>query len=125
MITENQEWLLRLSFLQMQFFFLYPFLLLGLRMKSSSSSSLLSLFSRFFAFMSPFFDTCCCFFELSALLVNGRGGGDLIGVPMRICFCFLCFFSNAFFDLSGDNRPCSINLHLHASKSHFKLERTE
>lgn len=92
-------------------------------MKSSSSS--LSSTTLFLAFTSPFLDACCCLCELSGLLggfETGFGGGDLsggdltggdlIGIPDRICFCFLCFFSNAFLDLSGDNRPCSIILQI-------------
>ena len=84
----------------------YPFLLLWLSTKSSSSS--LSSMIRFFVFTSPFFDACCGFLELSGLL----GGGDLIGVPVRSCFCFFCFFSKAFLAFSGDSMPCSINLHI-------------
>lgn len=83
----------------------YHFLFLGLIMKSSSSS--LSLIILFLAFMSPFLDVCCCFCELSGLL---GGGGDLIGVPIRSCFCLLCFFSCDFLALSGDSKPCSIIL---------------
>jgi hypothetical protein len=57
--------------------------------------------------MSPLFDLCCgfcevpalfglgcCFCEVSVLI--GGFGEDLTGVPFRISFCFLCFFSNAF-----------------------------
>lgn len=84
----------------------YPFLLLWLSTKSSSSS--LSWMIFFLAFVSPFFELCSGLFELSPLL--GGGGGDLIGVPNRSCFCFLCFFSYAFLALSGDSNPCSIIL---------------
>lgn len=87
----------------------YTFRFFGLKMKSSSSWRMTILF---LAFVSPlFFQGCCCGLceeELSGLkdeLV------DLIGVPILICFCFLCFFSYAFFARSGDNKPCSIILH--------------
>lgn len=94
---------------------------MGLKTKSSLSSLLST--TLFLAFTSPFLDACCCLCELSGLLggfETGFGGGDLsggdliggdlIGIPDLICFCFLCFFSKAFLDLSGDNKPCSIIL---------------
>ena len=96
-------------------FISYPFLLFELKIKSSSSLSLLIFL---LALRSPFFDDCCCFWELSGLLVDGLV--DLMGVPNRCIFCFLCFFSCAFLALSGDSKPCSIILQTefcHASQT--------
>lgn len=88
----------------------YTFRFFRLKMKSSSSSSF-SMTILFLAFVSPlFFKGCCC--GLWEELPGFKDGlEDLIGVPILICFCFLCFFSYAFFARSGDNNPCSIILH--------------
>lgn len=77
-------------------------------------------FNRVFDFTSPFFDSCCSTLELWGLL-EISGGRDLTRVPVRIWFCFLCFFfSSTFFSLSGDTRPCSINLQVYASVHIFQ-----
>lgn len=88
-------------------FISYPLLLLGLKMKSLSSLSLLIFL---LALRSPFFDVSCCFWKLLGLLADGLV--DLMGVPRRCIFCFLCFFSCALLALSGDSKPCSIILQI-------------
>lgn len=107
-----------LSFIMMRFMLTtHTFRFLELNKKSSSSS--FSTRILFLAFISPFFEGCCC-----SLCEEFSGFkdelDDLIGVPILICFCFLCFFSYAFFARSGDNRPCSIILY--QSTTHEKTE---